>query len=92
MPFTNITNDFKKVLHERESTPPNMKRAKMVKHSRNDDDRLALHKNYVTEAYNIVRLVITPLRVKLTEVSFIVEPYQYAQRNACQYSGSLPEY
>lgn len=58
MPFTNITNDFKKVLQERESTTPEMKRTKVIKHSRNDDDTLALHKNYVAEAYNIVCLVI----------------------------------
>ena len=58
MPFTNITNDFKKVLHERESTVPEMKRAKVIKHPRNEDDTLALHKTYVAEAYNIVCLVI----------------------------------
>ena len=54
MPFTDITNDFKKALRERESTTPEMKRAKVIKHSRNDDDTLALHKTYVAEAYNIV--------------------------------------
>ena len=78
MPFTNITNDFKKVLHERESTTSDTKRAKVIKHSRNDDDRLALHKTYVAEAYNIVCLVIMPLCVILTHVSFIVEPHKYA--------------
>ena len=92
MPFTNITNDFKKVLHERESTTPEIKRAKVIKHSRNDDDTLALHKTYVSEAYNIVCFVIIPLSVRLTHVSFIVEPHKYTQRNACQYPGSLPEY
>lgn len=61
MPFTDVTNDFKKILHERESsstTPSDTKRAKIIKHSRNDDDTLALHKTYVAEAYNIVRSLI----------------------------------
>ena len=90
MPFTNITNDFKKVLHERESSTPEMKRAKVIKHSRNDDDTLALHKTYVSEAYNVVCLIIITLCVRLTLVFFIVEPHKYTQRNACQHSGSLP--
>ena len=64
MPFTNITNDFKKVLHERESTTPEMKRAKVIKHP-NDDDTLALHKTYVAEAYNIVCLVIGTLMCQI---------------------------
>ena len=91
MPFSNITNDFKKVLHERESTTPEMKRAKVIKHTRNEDDTLALHKTYVAEAYNIVCLVIMILCIRLTHVSFIVEPHKHTQRNACQYSGSLPK-
>lgn len=77
MPFTNITNDFKKVLHERESSTSEMKRAKVIKHSRNEDDTLALHKTYVAEAYNIVCLVIMTLCVRLTLVSFIAEPHKH---------------
>lgn len=75
MPFTNITNDFKKVLHDRESTTPETKRAKVIKHSRNEDDTLALHKTYVAEAYNIVCFVTMPLLCQINACSFIVEPH-----------------
>ncbi|KAF8812350.1 hypothetical protein BYT27DRAFT_7132849 [Phlegmacium glaucopus] len=59
MPFTNITNDFKTILHERESTIPDAKRGKVIKHSRNEDDKLSLHKTYVAEAYNVLNHINT---------------------------------
>ncbi|KAF8165438.1 snare protein syntaxin 18/UFE1 [Crassisporium funariophilum] len=63
MPFADITNDFRKVVKERETTIPDAKRRRVSKQHRNDDDKVSLHKTYVAEAYNILNHLRTLTRM-----------------------------
>jgi syntaxin 18 len=55
MAFTDITNDFRQAVKERRSTIPDAKRRKVVKSPKGDEEKAAISKTYVAEAYNIVR-------------------------------------
>ncbi|TFK43628.1 hypothetical protein BDQ12DRAFT_643221 [Crucibulum laeve] len=66
MPFTNITNDFRSILQEKESTVPDSKRRKLSKHGRHDGERdgqASLSKEYLAEAYTILNHVNTLTRM-----------------------------
>lgn len=56
MPFKNITNEFREVLQERESSIPDAKRRKVLKQPKNETNKPSVDKIYIAEAYNIVRL------------------------------------
>ncbi|KAF8913812.1 hypothetical protein CPB84DRAFT_1669161 [Gymnopilus junonius] len=58
MPFREITNEFRKLVQEREIVFSEAKRRK-VNRSRSSNDELSLDKTYIAEAYNILKHINT---------------------------------
>ncbi|KAF8192495.1 snare protein syntaxin 18/UFE1 [Pholiota molesta] len=63
MAFTDITNDFRQAVKERRSTIPDAKRRKVVKSPKGDEEKAAISKTYVAEAYNILTHIRTLTRM-----------------------------
>ncbi|KAH9482931.1 Syntaxin ufe1 [Psilocybe cubensis] len=63
MPFKNITNEFREVLQERESSIPDAKRRKVSKQPKNETDKPSVDKTYIAEAYNILNHINTLTRM-----------------------------
>lgn len=58
MPFTQITNEFRKAVQERETSAPDTKpkRRKFGRQPKNDENKAPIDKTYVVEAYNIASI------------------------------------
>lgn len=58
MAFKDITNEFKRTVKEHEGAVPDAKRRKVSSHkpSKAEEEQISLNKNYIAEAYNIVRI------------------------------------
>jgi hypothetical protein len=58
MAFKDITNEFKRTVKEHEGAVPDAKRRKVSSHkpSKAEEEQISLNKNYIAEAYNIVRV------------------------------------
>jgi len=72
MPFTQITNDFRKAVRERETsvleTKP--KRRKFGRQPKNDENKASIDKTYVAEAYNIASILFHTVVTVLTPTIF----------------------
>ncbi|PPQ92337.1 hypothetical protein CVT25_008687 [Psilocybe cyanescens] len=63
MPFKNITNEFREVVQERESSIPDAKRRRVSRQSKNEAEKPSIDKTYIAEAYNILNHINTLTRM-----------------------------